>query len=92
MTENEAEIVALKAMGWLAAEDELLPVFLGHTGASVDDLKTRVQDPDFLIAILSFLTMDDAWVLAFTDAMGLSPDTPLRALQALPGGAEVNWT
>jgi len=69
-----------------------LPVFLGASGSSQDDLRDRASDPEFLGALLDFLTMDDAWVVAFCDAHGLAYETPLQARQALPGGAQVHCT
>ena len=92
MTQDSAETVALGALGWLAGHDELLPVFLGATGASEADLRARAADPEFLGAVLDFLTMDDAWITAFCDAQGLGYDVPMRARAALPGGSEMNWT
>ena len=92
MKQDSAETIALGALGWLAAHDDLLPVFLGATGASEADLRARTADPEFLGAVLDFLTMDDAWVTAFCDAQGLAYDAPMRARAVLPGGAEVNWT
>jgi hypothetical protein len=91
-TQESAETIGLKVLGWLAAHDDLLPVFLGATGASEADLRARAADPEFLGAVLDFLTMDDAWVRAFCDAQGLAYEVPMRARAALPGGAEVNWT
>jgi len=92
MTQDSAETVALGALGWLAGHDELLPVFLGATGASEADLRARAADPEFLGAVLDFLTMDDAWITAFCDAQGLGYDVPMRARAVLPGGAEMSWT
>jgi len=92
MQQDSAETLAIQAMAWLIGNDELLPVFLGATGASEDDLRVRVSDPVFLASVLDFLTMDDAWVMAFCDANGQAYEAPMRARQALPGGAEVSWT
>lgn len=92
MTQEAAETVALQALGWLVSNDALLPVFLGTSGASSDDLRSRASDTEFLGSVLDFLTMDDAWVMAFCDAQGLAYDTPLQARWALPGGAPVHWT
>ena len=92
MTQDSAETVALGALGWLAGHDELLPVFLGASGASEADLRARAADPEFLGAVLDFLTMDDAWITAFCDAQGLGYDVPMRARAVLPGGAEMSWT
>ncbi|MEO0938573.1 MAG: DUF3572 domain-containing protein [Pseudomonadota bacterium] len=92
MTQDSAEIIGLQALGWLAGHEELLPVFLGSSGASEADLKARAADPAFLGAVLDFVMMDDAWVVAFCDTHGLDYTVPMAARAALPGGEQVNWT
>lgn len=89
---DAAETLALKALAWLLADDDLLPVFLGSTGASETDLRTRAADPEFLGSVLDFLTMDDAWVMRFCDAENIAYDQPVQARAALPGGEQLHWT
>lgn len=91
-SQEAAETLALKALAWLAGDDELMPVFLGATGASIDDLKTRAGDPAFLASVLDFITMDDQWVVSFCDVLNVEYTAPMAARQALPGGEQVNWT
>ena len=91
-TQDTAETLALQALGWLAANQDLLPVFLGSTGAGEGDLKTRASDPVFLGAVLDFVMMDDTWVVAFCDAHALPYDRIMQARASLPGGEQVNWT
>ena len=92
MDQKQAEIRALSVLAWLVRNEELLPVFLGATGASEDDLRARAGESEFLGSVLDFLMMDDAWVVEYCDGEGLSYDTPMRARQALPGGGDVSWT
>ncbi len=92
MTPDAAETIALQALAWLAGNEDLLGVFLGASGASEADLRAGATDPAFLGALLDFLTMDDAWVVAFCDSAGLGYDAPLAARRALPGGGEMHWT
>ncbi|MEI4196641.1 DUF3572 domain-containing protein [Roseovarius sp. E0-M6] len=89
---NSAETLGLEALAWLVGHDELLPVFLGSTGASEDDLRSGARDPAFLGAVLDFVMMDDDWVQDFAKATGHPPETVMWARQTLPGGAQVNWT
>lgn len=89
---DSAETLALQALGWLAANDDLLPSFLASTGASESDLRTRATDPLFLGAVLDFLMMDDAWVIGFCDDISMPYDRIMPARAALPGGEQVNWT
>lgn len=92
LSADSAEIFAIEALGWLAANEELLPVFLGSTGATEAELRSRIQDHEFLASVLDFLLMDDAWITAFCLSAEYPMDYPLRARAALPGGAAVNWT
>ena len=92
MKQEAAELIAVKALGWLAGNDDLMPVFLGATGSSADDLRAQASDPAFLISVLDFLAMDDAWIMAFCDENSLAYEVPMQARQALPGGAQVHWT
>jgi len=92
MDQKQAEVRALSVLGWLVSNEELLPIFLGATGASETDLRARAGESEFLGSVLDFVMMDDAWVMGYCDGQGLPYETLMRARQALPGGADVNWT
>lgn len=92
MNSEQAQMIGLQALGWLAGNDTLCPVFLGATGSSVDDLRAGATDPDFLGSVLEFVTMDDAWVIEFCDSVGLAYEQPLHARYALPGAQQIHWT
>ncbi|UMA65325.1 DUF3572 domain-containing protein [Roseivivax marinus] len=92
MTQDRAETVGLTAVAWLAANDELLPVFMGSTGIDEAAIRENIADPTFHAAVLDFLLMDDAWVVRFCDESGLDYEVPGAAREALPGGGAVHWT
>ena len=94
MTSNEesAEEIAIRVLGWLVANDELLPIFLNTTGASEVDIKNGLYDQYFLSSVLDFLTMNDDWVIACCDSLNIDYSEPLKARAAMPDGAHVHWT
>lgn len=92
MNQDAAEVVALQALGWLMSHEELGPVFIGASGASVEDIKARAGESAFLVSVLDFIVMDDAHVVEFCDSAGLSYDMPMQALHSMPGQAIPNWT
>jgi len=90
--QTQAEVIAIKAAGWLVAHEELLPVFLGSTGASEHDFRQNIDNIHFLASVLDFILLDDAWIGQLCEAESLALDIPYQARMALPGGAEVHWT
>lgn len=46
-TPTSAEIFALKALEWLVGNDELFVIFLGSSGASIQDVTLGAKDPNF---------------------------------------------
>lgn len=87
-----AETLGLRALGWIAGQDELVSTFLGNTGASADDLRERAMDPEFLGFVLDFLLSDESALLTFCEDANIKPDRPFRARAGLPGGDLPNWT
>lgn len=92
MTPEKAQVLALQALAWIAAEDAVFPLFLAATGTGLADLRARAAEPEFQGAVLDFLLQDDAWVIAFCDGHGHPYSAPQAARLALPGGAEMHWT
>ena len=89
---EQAETVGLQALGWIAGQEDLAGAFLGASGLSAEDVKTRASDPEFLGFVLEFLLGDEAALIAFCEATGTEPDNPMRARAALPGGDLPHWT
>lgn len=92
MQQDSAEALALRALAWMASEQDVLHDFLAATGASADDVARRAAEPDFLASVLDFLLQEDRWIMAFCESAGLSYGMPARARHALPGGAVGDWT
>lgn len=92
MNSERAEHIAFLALTWLSTNEDLLPLFLGASGADVAGLEASAENPAFLGSVLEFLTMDDAWVIAFCDANGLKYEDPLAARYSLPDAQAVHWT
>ncbi|MFO1173713.1 MAG: DUF3572 domain-containing protein [Paracoccaceae bacterium] len=89
---EQAETVGLRALAWLAGQEDLLGQFLGASGLGASELAARATEPEVLGAVLDFLLADDAWVAGFCDSEGLPPDRLLAARAVLPGGEAPHWT
>jgi len=92
MTPENAEVLALGALAWMATEHEVMQAFLDMTGAGVADLNSRSSDPQFLGSVLEFLMTSDRNIVEFAGSAGVAPESIAEARSALPGGEVVNWT
>jgi hypothetical protein len=78
-----AEIVAIQALSFLAADSLRLGRFLAETGIGPETLRSAASNPQFLISVLDFILRDDATVKAFAEASSLHPTNIAAARQVL---------
>jgi hypothetical protein len=78
-----AEIVAIQALSFIAAEPERLGLFLAESGIGPETLRNAAADPRFLASVLDFVMRDDATVKAFANVSQLHPTNIAAAHQAL---------
>jgi hypothetical protein len=78
-----AEIVAIQALSFVAADPERLGAFLAESGIGPETLRKAASDPHFLASVLDFVMRDDATVKAFASVSQLHPTNIAAAHQAL---------
>jgi hypothetical protein len=83
--QEQAETLALQALGYLAADEDRLSRFVLTTGLTPQDLQQRAGDPMFLAGVLDYLMTDDALVVAFAEENAVAPETVMAARRRLPG-------
>jgi len=81
---EDAQSVALQALAFIAADEQLLPRFVALTGCGQDELRQRIADPAFLGGVLDFILADEPTLLAFIASAGLAGKTPMAARALLP--------
>ena len=82
---NDGETLALGALGWVLAEEARAARLLALTGLTPEGLRARVQDGDFLAAVLRFLENHEPDLIACAEALGISPIALIAARQELDG-------
>ncbi len=92
MQSDEAEILALNALTYLAGLDEEMDRFSSLTGMAQGDIVERASDPEMLAGILEFYLSDEALLTEFCEAFEIPLEDPARARAALPGGDLPHWT
>ena len=80
---NDAEMLALGALGWVLADEARAQRLLALTGLTPEGLRTRVQERDFLAAVLLFLENHEPDLIACAEALAVAPQTLVTAREAL---------
>ena len=68
---NEAEAIALAALGWTLADDARAARLLALTGLDADALRAGLTDASLLAAVLGFLEAHEPDLVACADALNL---------------------
>jgi Protein of unknown function (DUF3572) len=79
------EVIALKALGFLAQDGERFQRFLNLTGIELHAIRGAAADPAFLGGVLDHLLGDQTLLLVFAESEDLAPEQAARARRALPG-------
>jgi hypothetical protein len=73
LTKQEAEMIGVAVLSYLAAEPERIGRFLAVTGLGPENVRAAARDPSFLPALLDYLLANEKDLLAFTEEMNLDP-------------------
>ena len=82
----QAEDIAVAALGFIAADAELLPRFLALTGIEPQAIRAAAREPGFLAGVLQFIAGHEPNLIAFAEAAGVKPEAVLEAMRRLPQG------
>jgi hypothetical protein len=85
-TRENAERIAIEALGFVAADPELLPRFLAITGIEAQAIRHAAREPGFLAGVLQFILAHEPTLLRFADESGVAPADVAKAIRYLPLG------
>lgn len=83
---EEAEALAIGALGFVASDPELLPRFLAITGIEASSIRQAAREPGFLAGVLQFILAHEPTLLRFAEETGTPPAAIGKALRGLPSG------
>lgn len=84
---EEAEILAINALGFLAADGERLQRFMDLSGLDVAALRAGATNPAFLGGLLDHLLGDESLLLIFAEEQQVRPERIAELRRKLPGAA-----
>jgi hypothetical protein len=87
---EEAELLAVAALSFLAEEPERLGRFLAETGLEPASLRSAAATPGFLPAILDYLIGNEPLLLDFAGSQSIDPADIPAARAALPGARRID--
>ncbi|MBG1231363.1 DUF3572 domain-containing protein [Aestuariivirga litoralis] len=79
------ESLVASLIAFMTQDEDRFARFVGLTGLTLDDLRSRLSDPAFQAMVLDQTLEDESWVVEFAAAQDMPPDTLLKARRRLPG-------
>jgi len=83
--EEDAQAIALRALAYVAENEDRLSRFLAASGISQNDVSGRLGDPAFLAGVLDFVLADDEMTVEFVNQINIDPMLPRLTRRKLPG-------
>jgi hypothetical protein len=84
---EEAEVIALQVLGFLAADPERLQRFMDLSGLDVQAIRASATQTAFLAGLLDHLLGDESLLLIFAEEHGLRPERIQDLRRKLPGAS-----
>ena len=73
ITSDDAEVIALQALGFLADDPQRLSRFLSLTGMEPVHLRPTAKTREFQDAVLEYMLGDESLLLTFCQDAGIDP-------------------
>jgi len=86
-TPENAEILALEGLGWLAGEEDGFQMFMEQSGVDPAQLRDAAGSPGMGVAVLDFLLGHEDLLLRFCESAGIEPKMLHLARHQLGGAA-----
>jgi hypothetical protein len=87
LSRDDAETLAIQAIGFLAEDPRRMGRFLSLTGMEPDTLITGAETAPVQVAVLDYLLGDESLLMVFSGHAGLNPEA-VPAARALLEGAD----
>jgi Protein of unknown function (DUF3572) len=81
--DDDPAAIALSALAWTLGDDARAARLLALTGLEARDLRTRIDAPEVLGAVLAFLESHQPDLLACAAATGIKPEALVAARESL---------
>lgn len=83
MNEEQAQIIGLQGLTYLAEDPEIFGGFLQLTGMSAQDIYANASETSTIIGILDYLLSDENLLLNFCSQASIPPELPRTARMVL---------
>ena len=80
---DEAERIALEALGYLVADEDRLWAFLAATGLEPGTIRQAARTPGFLVAVLDHVAANEALLIELAGTLGIKPERLMEARHTL---------
>ena len=80
---ENAEMLAVQALAFIAEDENRLGGFIASTGVAPQSIRDAARSADFLAGVLEHMLADETLLIAFAETAGIDPGEVARARQKL---------
>ena len=80
---DEAERIALEALGYLVADEDRLWAFLVATGLEPGTIRQAARTPGFLVAVLDHVAASEGLLIELAATLAIKPERLMEARHTL---------
>ncbi|MDE0943060.1 MAG: DUF3572 domain-containing protein [Alphaproteobacteria bacterium] len=92
MNEEQAKIVALRALAYLVGDEDALQRFMDLSGIDSTELRAGADDPAMLGGVLDYFLGNETELLEMCTATDMAGEEPGRARHSLAGNKYDEWS
>lgn len=88
---EQAELLAIKALSFIAEDEDRISRFLALSGLDANDIRARMADPVFQGGVLDYLLQYEPDLIEFAEWAKIDPALPMKLRHKLPGGIQEDY-
>jgi hypothetical protein len=88
---EDAEAMAIRILGWLTDQPDLLSRFMALTGVEATSIRRVAAEPGFLAGVTDFVMAHEPTLMAFCEQNDVKAELVAACHAKLAGSESENW-
>jgi hypothetical protein len=91
ISDDDAQTMAIRILGWITGQPELLSRFMALTGVDGASIRSAAAEPGFLAGVTDFVMAHEPTLMAFCEENDVKAEMVVACHHRLAGPESENW-